>query len=278
MKVYSEYTQNKIAYIGMFGGGDDITKSNDIKEIIFVRHAETDMNLKKVRYDNFDKDEYYPITERGKLMAQETGEYFTKYGQFDLIISSPRDRCIQTAEIIANKVKYDKKIEISDLLLESNAGRLQLMPHSQIKDQIINKNKKLFRLRKKIDLEQNEFKRSLLEEKFSRKFYKFTRQTSLKDLEKRYSQFLDYLIELKHKKIIVVCHSGTIYHIRSMVCNIGYGTNIKVTSNTNSEDYFNGNCSIMGMMYRGKKFSLIIPPNNKHLEILAKKYEQRLVI
>ena len=42
------------------------------KQIFFVRHAQTEMNVKKLRYDNFGKDEYYPLTKLGEEMASET--------------------------------------------------------------------------------------------------------------------------------------------------------------------------------------------------------------
>lgn len=274
MNNYCEYIINKNKYLAMttsssVGGGD---KSDEMKEIIFVRHAETIMNTKKVRYDNFGPDEYYPITDRGVLMAKETGKYLTKYGDFDLIISSPRDRCIQTAEQIAKEIKYDKKIETSDLLLENNAGKLQLMLHNKI-DDFINENKRLSKLKKESGDEKNEFKKLILNEKFSRKFYKYTEQTNREKLEENYKEFLSDISKSKHKRILVVCHSGTIYHMRNIICNIGYWCDVKMTIGKSKEDFFNGNCYIMGIAYRSKdnKFYLVIPPNNQHLEDLAKK-------
>lgn len=251
----------------------DTKKSKQIKEIIFVRHAETAMNLKKVRYDNFGPNEYYPITDNGIDMSKETGKYLTKYGEFDLIISSPRHRCMQTADHIAKEVGYDGEIIKSDLLLESNAGKLQMMPHSQIKDLIINKHEELLELKNQVESEKNEFKKLLLDENMSRKFYEYTEQTSTDQLKKNYEEFLDYVKKVYHKRIIVVCHSGTIHSIRNMISHIGYGTNIDLVSGSceNTKTYFNGNCTIMGVILRSDEFLIVIPPNNRHLENLSNK-------
>lgn len=245
----------------------------NIKEIIFVRHAETEMNLKKVRYDNFGSDEYYPITENGIEMSKETGKYLTKYGEFDLIIASPRHRCLQTAEYIAKEVGYDGEIIKSDLLLESNAGKLQLMPHSQIKELIINKNDELLKLKNEVESETNEFKKLFLDEKMSKKFYEFTEQTSTNQLIKNYEEFLNYVKKIDHSRIIVVCHSGTIHSIRNMISHIGYGTDINIIPGSceKYKTYFNGNCTIMGLILRNDDFELVIPPNNKHLVNLAER-------
>jgi hypothetical protein len=146
------------------------------------------MNFKKCTYDNFGLDEYYPITELGELMSEETGKYLTKYGQFDLIISSPRDRCLQTATIMAKHMGYEREIDTSDLLLESNAGKLNFMPFDKI-DKFISKNKKLAILKKNIEEEQNEFLKISLNEK-----------TDVKTLDKNYRKFLSDIVESKHQR------------------------------------------------------------------------------
>jgi hypothetical protein len=38
-----------------------------------------------------------------------------------------------------------------------------------------------------------------------------------------------------------------------------------------TKTYFNGNCSIMGIMLRSDEFTLVIPPNNQHLAKLNDK-------
>ena len=189
------------------------------REIFVVRHAETEMNVKKIRYDNFGKDEYYPITNLGKKMASETGKYLKKFGKFDLIVSSPRDRCIQTAELIAKQIGYSKKITTSDLLLEQKAGKLNLMNRDEVK-LFMDKNTKLKKLREKINNEINEFKKIKLNQKFYDELCKYTGQESYDVLLERYELFLDNISKIKEKRILVVTHNGTLNHMNNMICNI----------------------------------------------------------
>lgn len=275
-KIYYELEQQT-----QLGG----TKKNkhdidDSFEIIFVRHAQTDMNLKKIRYDNFGKDEYYPITEDGKKMAEETGKFLKKYGTFDTIISSPRDRCVQTAEHILKYIDCKSDIVLSDLLLESNAGKLNLMNSDEVKA-FMAKNKKLLTLSQKIKDETNEFEKMKLMEKYIKKIFKYTGQTDMDALEVNYKEFLDNTIKLNHKRILAVCHRGTIYQIVAIICNIGYGMDIDTvpseytTSSKNKHEiYFNGNCIIMGLLYKNGSYKIIIPPNNLHLEKMAKEQQK----
>jgi len=70
-------------------------------KIFFVRHAQTQANIDNLNY-TLD-DTLHPITERGKKQATYTGKYLKdSFGKFDLVISSPRLRCIQTAKLIRN--------------------------------------------------------------------------------------------------------------------------------------------------------------------------------
>jgi broad specificity phosphatase PhoE len=101
-------------------------------EVFFVRHGQTQMIVEEKYYDNNTKKEYYPITERGKLQAIETGKYLNKYGQFDAVYSSPRDRCIQTANNIINQLNITNfKIITDNLLLEGTAGLLNGLTHDE---------------------------------------------------------------------------------------------------------------------------------------------------
>jgi len=50
-------------------------------EVFFVRHAETQMNVDRKRYDNYEKNEYYPITDNGIKMSIETGKHLKKIRQ-----------------------------------------------------------------------------------------------------------------------------------------------------------------------------------------------------
>jgi len=85
-------------------------------KIFFVRHAQTRNNANK-SYPSLDDNENY-ITEIGEDQATRIGKYLKKFGKFDLIISSPRLRAIQTAELIAKQINYNKNIIINNLIAE----------------------------------------------------------------------------------------------------------------------------------------------------------------
>jgi broad specificity phosphatase PhoE len=64
----------------------------------FIRHGETDWNQRNIIMGSID----IPLNEVGLKQAQEAAEIL-KEESFDIIISSPRIRARQTAEIIAKK-------------------------------------------------------------------------------------------------------------------------------------------------------------------------------
>jgi len=65
-------------------------------KVFFVRHGQTQANVEQRPY----KDIKEPLTEKGILQAKKAGEYLKQFGKFDLVISSPATRSIQTAENI----------------------------------------------------------------------------------------------------------------------------------------------------------------------------------
>jgi len=68
------------------------------------------------------------LNEFGRIQAKKTGKYLKKYRingkKFDCIISSPMKRAVETAEIIGKEIKYPKKIEIFDELIELRRGKM----------------------------------------------------------------------------------------------------------------------------------------------------------
>ena len=75
------------------------------KKLFIIRHAKS--SWKDSSLDDFDR----PLNKRGKLNAPFIGDKLKEKEVVpDIIISSPALRAKSTAEIIAKKVKYDKKI------------------------------------------------------------------------------------------------------------------------------------------------------------------------
>ncbi len=88
----------------------------------YVRHGESKANItKEFSYKLVD----YPLTSKGKLQAQQTGDYF-KNKEIHKIFSSPLKRAIETAVIIASCLNLD--INIIENFREINVGSLEGKP------------------------------------------------------------------------------------------------------------------------------------------------------
>ena len=86
--------------------------------IYFVRHGETDYNVKGIAQGQLD----IPLNEKGRADAEVLSDMLKDY-KFDVIYSSPLSRAKETAEIINSKHKVD--IIFDDRLKEFYAGQKQ---------------------------------------------------------------------------------------------------------------------------------------------------------
>jgi len=92
------------------------------KKIYIIRHAKS--SWKDLSLDDFNR----PLNKRGRLNAPFMGNKLkNKKVSPDLIISSPALRAKNTAEIIAKKVKYLKKIVFEKDVYDSSERRLHKM-------------------------------------------------------------------------------------------------------------------------------------------------------
>ena len=84
--------------------------------IYMIRHGQTDLNKKRVLQGRTDQ----PLNEEGIGQAREAGEYLRSQGvKFDRIWSSPLQRAVDTARIIAGD---DTPMALDDRLLEMDYG------------------------------------------------------------------------------------------------------------------------------------------------------------
>lgn len=143
-------------------------------KLYVVRHGETLENSNNCLVGRINSS----LTEKGIEQAREVAKYFENK-QIDLIVSSPLDRCKQTAEVIANN-KID--IVYSDSLLGRDHGEFTGVHKSLINfDEYWNYNKN-------IQYEKAESVKTL-----------YDRVAKLvEDLKEKYSD----------KNIIIVTHSG----------------------------------------------------------------------
>jgi len=80
-----------------------------MKRVYLIRHAKS--SWKDMSLDDFDR----PLNKRGKANAPMMGERLSVKGvKPDLIISSPAKRAKMTAEVLAEKVTYEKEILFDD--------------------------------------------------------------------------------------------------------------------------------------------------------------------
>lgn len=96
-------------------------------ELYFIRHGETDYNKEKRLQGGLDTR----LNDIGKEQALKASEEIADL-DIDVIISSPQKRAVDTAEIIASKIK--KEIVIDENLRERSFGVLQGMLFSDIFD------------------------------------------------------------------------------------------------------------------------------------------------
>ena len=88
-------------------------------KIIFVRHGQTSWNVEKRLQGQTNESK---LTEYGKKQAKELRRRLDKI-DYDVIISSPLERTMETAKII-NKHKQ-KEIIISNEIIERSYGSIE---------------------------------------------------------------------------------------------------------------------------------------------------------
>ena len=240
-----------------------------MKEIYFIRHGQTDSNLyKRTQGGGIDTE----LNNTGKMEAKYTGKYIKDYRlkdkQFDLVISSPLKRAKQTTNIICNIIKYDKnKIIYDENLIEQDKGELgNGMTFEEMK-----KDKKF---KKFIDIDEKtekikdpiEFIEQLYNKKYSDVLEKYYKHEHLDKFKKRVNKVINFIKKSNAKKILVVCHNGTIMRaIIPLLCNT-------VIMDTNFK--YGKNCHISYFKYDKNKFTLIRSPNTIHFSLYNKNFSK----
>jgi len=90
--------------------------------ICLVRHGQTNWNKKTLIQGCTDN----VLNETGITQAINVGDYLKEADpSWDIIMSSPLKRAVQTAEIVSKKIDYNKKIIINPQVIERNFGELE---------------------------------------------------------------------------------------------------------------------------------------------------------
>lgn len=101
-----------------------------MKKLFLLRHAQSED--KESSQKDFDRQ----LSARGLQNATRMGMYLKSlYLQFDIIISSPAERALNTASLIAEQIKYEtSKIHQNEEIYEASARTL-LQVVIQLKDE-----------------------------------------------------------------------------------------------------------------------------------------------
>lgn len=253
---YKKYLKYKKKYFAnkMITGG-----VRQDKEIYFIRHGETEWNkLKKTQGQESDIE----LNDAGRLQSEKTGIYLLNYrlitDNFDCIISSPLIRASETAQIIASQLKFRNEILFFDNLKEVKKGIFSGMTStesnkyntalSEVNDYVNNMKDPIERT-----LANELYFGKLLEDKVGE-----TGIESNDELFARCDSIIEYLLNIPHKKIIVVSHSGLLHVLFQRMFHIyevPYG------------NLDNGkNCWISFVKLTNGIFTMVTPPNTKHFE------------
>jgi len=93
--------------------------------IAMVRHGQTDFNANGIVQGRIN----IPLNAKGKKQSSTLADIFlSKDEQFDIIISSPLSRALETAHIIAKKMNYQKYIRVDHQFVERDFFHLDGLP------------------------------------------------------------------------------------------------------------------------------------------------------
>ena len=96
----------------------------DSNQLYLVRHGENQANItKELSCRKVD----YPLNEKGRLQAEQTGRYF-QTRQIDEIYCSPLIRAVETAEIIGSWI--GREVVTMENFRELDVGELEVMGNS----------------------------------------------------------------------------------------------------------------------------------------------------
>ncbi len=157
--------------------------------LILVRHAQTDLNTKRV-YQGTRLD--FALNEVGREQAKKTAEFLKDY-KFDLILSSPLKRAIETANIINEK--HNNEIILMNSITERDFGEFDGQSYDNI-----------------------DYKKVREDDSY----HKYGVE-SPQSFQKRIQDFLDDIHgEHYGKTILVVSHGGTLKMLLSILQNISW--------------------------------------------------------
>lgn len=148
--------------------------------LIFIRHGETQVNVQGKTHQTADPS---GLTIAGKKQTIAVIPELQKYAP-QIIFSSPENRCLESAKIIANKLKLP--IKIINNLRERNWGDWEGKTWNEIKQILDQKN---------------------LDDRYT---FIPPHGESWQQMEQRLSRALDEILNYNYKTVVVVTHGGAL--------------------------------------------------------------------
>ena len=97
-------------------------------QLYVVRHGESELNARHIFAGQTDT----PLNDVGRRQAQLAGEQARQF-DFDIIVSSPLRRALETAQIIAGQIGFPlDKIIVNDSFQERSLGSLEGMSWEEV--------------------------------------------------------------------------------------------------------------------------------------------------
>lgn len=99
-----------------------------MQHLYLLRHGQSEANAHQIVAGSHDS----PLSVLGAAQAEYAGDTAKKFFQFDLIVSSPLARALQTATIVADRINYPRdRIVVMNDLRERNLGDVEGKGYAQ---------------------------------------------------------------------------------------------------------------------------------------------------
>ncbi len=165
-----------------------------MKRVFLVRHGENKANLThEFSYRKID----YPLTEKGRLQAQQTAQYFETI-PIDQIYSSPLRRAQETAEYLS--LAKGVPVFIDEHFREVNVGSLEGMPPDEAA--------------------WSQYREVMRHWLSGNSEARFPGGESRRELTERFREGLEILRTAKGQSILLVGHGGIFTHGVADLCGI----------------------------------------------------------
>ncbi len=260
---YDKYTKYKHKYINlkneMTKHGGSSKQKKIIKQIYLIRHGETEWNIKGLS-QGAEND--ICLNDKGVEQSEKTGKYLSKIAQrnnfnFDMILSSPMIRTMETAEIIKKQINFNEKIITNKNLIEHGVGLLGIGKTAEElkKDKFYDDFFEQMDKYNQLDIiQKNILNLGEIPEIFINKY----KIESNKKKYERGHKIIKLLEKTTKNNIIVISHNGMIDILNKIILN---------TTDIIKGDLSNGkNCHITLYHLDSKNnWKLICAPNTLHL-------------